>query len=68
MTTLHAGTIVVDVTRCEVGSVRSVNRDRLHLVRPGGTAWVVERCDVRPATPAEALSVKVAMANGRWGR
>lgn len=68
MTTIGTGAIVVDTTRCKVGTVLAVNGDCLHLVRPGGTPWEAQRCDVRPATPTEALSVKVATANGRWGR
>ncbi|MFG2594563.1 hypothetical protein [Streptomyces sp. NPDC048462] len=34
----------------------------------GGREWDVPPEDVRPPTPAEELSAKVAVANRRWGR
>ncbi|UNS99864.1 hypothetical protein MMF93_27985 [Streptomyces tubbatahanensis] len=39
----------------------------VRLVRPGGPAWWAESGDLRAATRAEVISVKVATANHRWG-
>ncbi|MGP3981417.1 hypothetical protein [Streptomyces sp. KR80] len=71
MTAIEAGAIVMDTAKCAV-AVRAANGDFLHLVRPSGISWEARASDVRPATDAEALSVKVAIANrnsqGKWGR
>ncbi|MGY1438948.1 hypothetical protein [Streptomyces reniochalinae] len=63
------GEVVTDLARRTAGVVHSVAEDgTVRLVRPGGPAWWAESGDLRAATRAEVISVKVATANHRWGR
>ncbi|GAA2637630.1 hypothetical protein [Streptomyces axinellae] len=63
------GDVVTDVARRTSGVARAVTKDgRVLLVRPGGPAWTADATDLRTPTGAEALSMKVATANHRWGR
>ncbi|MGP4004180.1 hypothetical protein [Streptomyces sp. 8N706] len=72
MTEIEPGAIVMDIVKGALAEVRSVHGDCLHLARPSGVSWQAEARDVRLATDAEALSIKVAVANhnsrGKWGR
>ncbi|MGI5347919.1 hypothetical protein ACQEU8_06940 [Streptomyces sp. CA-250714] len=67
-TTWRPGEVVTDLARRTAGIVRAVHADgRVLLVRPGGPAWTADPRDLRAATRAEVMSVKVATANHRWG-
>ncbi|NSC24669.1 hypothetical protein FM076_27335 [Streptomyces albus subsp. chlorinus] len=67
-TTWQPGDVAADVARRTAGVVHSVAEDgAVRLVRPGGPAWTADPADLRAATCAEVLSVKVATANHRWG-
>ncbi|MEV6421297.1 hypothetical protein [Streptomyces sp. NPDC051662] len=59
------GALVVDRRNGKVGVV--MGRVGPYVQR-GGREWDVPPEDVRPPTPAEELSAKVAVANRRWGR
>lgn len=64
-----AGALVVDRRSGKVGVVRGKVGPYLQLRPPhGGREWDVPPEDVRPPTPTEELSAKVAVANRRWGR
>ncbi|MFG2596647.1 hypothetical protein [Streptomyces sp. NPDC048462] len=64
-----AGALAVDRRNGEVGVVMGHVGTYMQL-RPlgGGREWDVPPQDVRPPTPAEELSAKVAVANRRWRR
>ncbi|WP_247746070.1 hypothetical protein [Streptomyces oryzae] len=62
------GEVVADLARRTAGVVSGVTADgRVRLVRPGGPAWTADPGELRAATRAEVMSVKVATANQRWG-
>ncbi|MEU5832616.1 hypothetical protein ABZ820_02865 [Streptomyces diacarni] len=62
------GEVDTDLARRTAGVVHAVAEDGMvRLVRPGGPAWWAESGDLRAATRAEVISVKVATANHRWG-
>ncbi|MEU9314368.1 hypothetical protein [Streptomyces sp. NPDC048295] len=64
-----AGALVVDRRNDKVGVVMGQVGSYVQLRPPrGGREWDVPPEDVRPPTPTEELSVKVAVANRRWGR
>ncbi|MBO8187140.1 hypothetical protein [Streptomyces spirodelae] len=66
--TWRQGEVVTDLARRTAGVVSGVTADgRVRLVRPGGPAWTADPQQLRSATRAEVMSVKVAMANHRWG-
>ncbi|UNZ16645.1 hypothetical protein [Streptomyces sp. 891-h] len=66
--TWRPGEVVTDLARRTAGVVSGVTEEgRVRLVRPGGPAWTAAPKDLRVATRAEVMSVKVAMANHRWG-
>ncbi|MEU6440209.1 hypothetical protein [Streptomyces sp. NPDC047046] len=63
------GALVVDRRSGKVGVVMGHVGTYVQLRPPrGGREWDVPPADVRPPTPAEVLSAKVAVANRRWGR
>lgn len=63
------GALVVDRRSGKVGVVMGHVGPYVQLRPPrGGLEWDVPPEDVRPPTPTEELSAKVAVANRRWGR
>lgn len=63
------GALVVDRRNGKVGVVMGHVGTYVQLRPPcGGREWDVPPEDVRPPTPGEELSAKVAVANRRWGR
>lgn len=63
------GAVMVDRRNGKVGVVMGHVGPYVQLRPPrGGREWDVPPEDVRPPTPAEVLSAKVAVANRRWGR
>lgn len=63
------GAVAVDRRNGKVGVVMGHVGPYVQLRPPrGGREWDVPPEDVRPPTPAEELSAKVAVANRRWGR
>ncbi len=64
-----AGALVVDRRSGKVGVVMGHVGPYVQLRPPrGGLEWDVSPEEVRPPTPTEELSAKVAVANRRWGR
>ncbi|MEU0836821.1 hypothetical protein [Streptomyces sp. NPDC005969] len=64
-----AGAVAVDRRNGKVGVVMGHVGPYVQLRPPrGGREWDVPSEDVRPPTPTEELSAKVAVANRRWGR
>ncbi|WP_432091671.1 hypothetical protein [Streptomyces sp. NRRL F-5630] len=64
-----AGALVVDRRNSKVGVVMGHVGPYVQLRPPrGGWEWDVPPEDVRPPTPTEELSAKVAVANRSWGR
>ncbi len=65
----HTGALLVDRRNGKVGVVMGHVGPYVQLRPPrGGREWDVPPEDVRPPTPTEELSAKVAVANRRWGR
>ncbi|WP_307715738.1 hypothetical protein [Streptomyces sp. V4I23] len=63
------GAVMVDRRNGRVGVVMGHVGPYVQLRPPhGGREWDVPPEDVRPTTPTEELSAKVAVANRRWGR
>ncbi|ELS53618.1 hypothetical protein STVIR_5369 [Streptomyces viridochromogenes Tue57] len=63
------GAVMVDQRNGKVGVVMGHVGPYVQLRPPrGGREWDVPPEDVRPPTPTEELSAKVAVANRRWGR
>jgi hypothetical protein len=63
------GALVVDRRSGKVAVVMGHVGPYVRLRPPrGGLEWDVPPEDVRPPTPTEELSAKVAVANRRWGR
>ncbi|MFF8639734.1 hypothetical protein [Streptomyces sp. NPDC015345] len=61
--------MVVDQRNGKVGVVMGRVGTYAQLRPPrGGREWDVLPEDVRPPTPTEELSAKVAVANRTWGR
>ncbi|MEU0253125.1 hypothetical protein ABZ299_11555 [Streptomyces sp. NPDC006184] len=62
-------TVMVDRRTGRIGRVMGSEGPYVQL-RPlnGGREWDVPPDQLRSPTPAEEMSVKVAVANGRWGR
>jgi hypothetical protein len=63
------GALKVDKRTGRIGRVMGSEGPYVQL-RPikGGQEWDVPPDELREPTQAEELSVKVAVANGRWGR
>ncbi|MFI0862717.1 hypothetical protein ACH4RA_21125 [Streptomyces smyrnaeus] len=62
------GEVVADLARRTAGVVHSIEQDgTVRLVRPGEPAWTADPQQLRAATRAEVMSLKVATANHRWG-
>ncbi|WP_439940039.1 hypothetical protein [Streptomyces sp. BBFR115] len=61
--------VMVDSRTGRIGRVMG-NEGPYVQLRPlnGGREWDVPPDQLRAPTPAEEMSVKVAVANGRWGR
>lgn len=65
----RVGAVAVDGRNGKVGVVMGHVGPYVQLRPPrGGREWDVPPEDVRPPTPDEELSAKVAVANRRWGR
>lgn len=63
------GAVAVDRRNGKVGVVMGHVGPYVQLRPPrGGREWDAPPEDVRPPTPSEELSAKVAVANRRWGR
>ncbi|MFJ5309774.1 hypothetical protein [Streptomyces sp. NPDC088350] len=63
------GAVAVDRRNGKVGVVMGHVGPYVQFRPPrGGREWDVPPEDVRPPTPSEELSAKVAVANRRWGR
>ncbi|MFJ4832806.1 hypothetical protein ACIP79_23325 [Streptomyces sp. NPDC088747] len=67
MTRPKVGSLAVDKRTGEVAEVMGYEGPYVQL-RPlrGGKEWDVPPEELRDADPSEALSAKVAVANGRW--
>ncbi|GAB2829432.1 hypothetical protein GCM10027091_70050 [Streptomyces daliensis] len=64
------GSIVVDLSRCKVGTVTRNDGVSMTLVRPSGLEWEAFVSNVREANSTEQLSVRVHERNvsSAWGR